>query len=214
VTLVTPGTSAARFSSCSASLPSQRFPFDTLRFEPFRFATGRTFISHACIEPSSASHPHRTYRCDSIDISDLLIICCTACGLNHLGTFVALRCFSLRSCMYDLQTRAFWCLFRTDVFRNAFDAAGFCVFSFDPPSLESLLPTLAALFRICAHRRGWISSAIYAVFSALVALRSRRLRALAYDIYRCFRLVAFGFAFDISSCVHSLSMPSACCGSA
>jgi hypothetical protein len=33
-----------------------------------------------------------------------------------------------------------------------FDAAGFCIFSFDPPSLESLLLTLAALFRICAHR--------------------------------------------------------------
>jgi hypothetical protein len=94
----------------------------------------------------------------------------------------------------------------------AFDAAGFCVFSFDPPSLESLLP--AALFRICANRLGWNSSAIYAVFSALATLRFRRLRALTYDISRCFRMVAFGFAFDISSCVHSLSMPSACCGSA
>jgi hypothetical protein len=60
----------------------------------------------------------------------------------------------------------------------AFNAAGFCVSSFDPPSLESLLPTLAALFRICAHRLGRISSAIYAVFSALVAIRFRRLRAL------------------------------------
>jgi hypothetical protein len=96
----------------------------------------------------------------------------------------------------------------------AFDAAGFCIFSFDPHSLESLLLTLAALFRICAHRLGWISSAIYAVFSALVPLRFRRLRALTYNISRCFRIVAFGFAFDISSCVHPLSMSSACSGSA
>jgi hypothetical protein len=77
-----------------------------------------------------------------------------------------------------------------------------------------LFDYLAAWFRICAHRLGWISSAIYAVFSALVALRFRRLRALTYDMSRCFRMVAFGFAFNISSCVHSLSMPSACCGSA
>jgi hypothetical protein len=109
VTLVTPGTSAARFSSCGASLPSQRFPFDTLRFEPFCFATGRTFISHACTEPSSASHPHRTYRCDSIDISDLLNICWTAC-----------RCFSLRSWLHGLQTRAFWCFRCASMFSVAF----------------------------------------------------------------------------------------------
>jgi hypothetical protein len=123
VTLVTPGTSAARFSSCGASLPSQRFPFDTLRFEPFRFATGRTFISHACTEPSSASHPHHTYRCDSIDISDLLIICCTACGLKHLGTFVALRRFSLRSWLHSLQTRALWCFRCASMFSVALPAA-------------------------------------------------------------------------------------------
>jgi hypothetical protein len=67
----------------------------------------------------------------------------------------------------------------------AFDAAGSCVFSFDPPSLESLLPALAALFRICAHRLGWISSAIYAVFSALVALRFRRLHSptISLDVF-------------------------------
>jgi hypothetical protein len=67
----------------------------------------------------------------------------------------------------------------------AFDAAGSCVFSFDPPSLESLLRALAALFRICAHRLGWISSAIYAVFSALVALRFRQLHSptISLDVF-------------------------------
>jgi hypothetical protein len=97
--------SAARFSSCGASLPSQRFPFDTLRFEPFRFATGRTFISRACTEPSSASHLHRTYRCDSIDISDLLIICCTAYELERL--VFSLR-FDVFRCAPGCTVRAVW----------------------------------------------------------------------------------------------------------
>jgi hypothetical protein len=68
-------------------------------------------------------HRHRTYRCDSIDISDLLIICCTACGLKHFGTSVALRCFSLRFWLQGLRTRAFWCFRCASMFSVALLAA-------------------------------------------------------------------------------------------
>jgi hypothetical protein len=39
-------------------------------------------------------------------------------------------------------------------------------------------------------------------------LRYLRLRALAYDVSGCFRMVAFGFAFDLFGCVHLPSMSS------
>jgi hypothetical protein len=49
-----------------------------------------------------------TYRCDSIDISDLLIICCTAYGLERLVLSLRFDVFSsLGSWLHGLRTRIF-----------------------------------------------------------------------------------------------------------
>jgi hypothetical protein len=97
-------------------------------------------------------------------------------------------CVSLRTIAicFRLRTLALKCSHRSVLIRLrhlqlralAFDAAGFCTSSFDPPSLSSFLSTLAALFRIVTM--DFLET--YAVAFALVILRSLRLRALTFNI--------------------------------